>query len=45
MEDGTKWVMRVAGVDVERALIRPERQSLLTIQTAISSWAAYNVEG
>ena len=45
MEDGTKWVMRIAGVDVERTLIRPEWEGHLTIQAAISSRTAYYVEG
>jgi hypothetical protein len=45
MEERTNWVVHVAGVDVERSLIRPKRQRLLTVQTAISSWTAYDVEG
>ena len=44
MDDGTKWIMREGGVDVERPLIRSEGHGHLAIQPAISSWTAHDME-
>ena len=44
MDDGTKWIMREGGVDVERPLIRSEGHGHLAIQPAISFRTAHDVE-